>query len=364
MRLPRPFEKSLDFAPSVVFAVFLLSGAIYILMAKYIRLSPAYVSSVPVLLMLGYAAMVIFAPRLRLREDQTADNFYYLGFLYTLVSLAVSLYQYAGGGDVDEIIRNFGIAVSSTITGIALRIVFNQMRRDPVEIEQATRLELAEAAQKVRRELDGVRMEFTQFRAANQQILEDGYAEIKDKVSAAAQAIIAEMEKLSKTAFEKFGAASDAVDLKNFREQVAQTSGSIGKLNKTLGDSGTKLQQAAAAASGRLEAMQTPDKVIEVTMQPALASLSTAIEQMSRRLDEHATRLAAERSVAVRAVAEMPVESLRSAVDSLNANVTRLNAAVENSAAAIRRNGKRESGAARPRKFAGIARFWPFGRSN
>lgn len=364
MRLPRPFEKPLDFAPTVVFGVFLLSGAIYILIAKYIKLTPAYVSSVPVCLMLGYAAMVIFAPRLRLREDQTADNFYYLGFLYTLVSLAVSLYQYAGGGDVDEIIRNFGIAVSSTITGIALRIIFNQMRRDPVEIEQAARLELAEAAQKVRRELDGVRLEFTQFRAANQQILEDGYAEIKDKVSAAAQAIIAEMENLSKTAFEKFGAASDAIDLKNFRDQVAQTSGSIGKLNKSLGDSGTKLEQAAAAASGRLAAMQTPDQVIEVTMQPALASLSTAIEQMSKRLDEHAARIAAERSVAVRAVAEMPVEALASAVDSLNSNVTRLNAAVENTATSFRRNGKHESGARRPRRFAGIARFWPFGRSN
>ena len=60
--------------------------------------------------------------------------------------------------------QNFGIAIASTIAGITLRIMFNQMRRDPVETEAASRLELAEASRRVRRELESSILEFGYFR--------------------------------------------------------------------------------------------------------------------------------------------------------------------------------------------------------
>jgi hypothetical protein len=39
----------------------------------------------------------------------------------------------------EEIVRNFGIAITSTVVGIALRVLFNQMRRDPLEVERTAR---------------------------------------------------------------------------------------------------------------------------------------------------------------------------------------------------------------------------------
>ena len=90
-----------------------------------------YVTLVPVLFMIGYALLLGLARLFRLRDDQSGDNLYYMGFLFTLTSLAVSLYQFSTAGSAAQIVQNFGIAIASTIAGIALRILFNQMRRRP-----------------------------------------------------------------------------------------------------------------------------------------------------------------------------------------------------------------------------------------
>src|ERR1700675_1875280 len=108
--------------------------------------------------MIGYAVL-LGARVFRLRDDQSGDNLYYMGFLFTLTSLAVSLYQFSSDGSAEQIVQNFGIAIGSTIAGITLRIFFNQMRRDPVEVEHTARLELANASRRLRRELDSTVIE-------------------------------------------------------------------------------------------------------------------------------------------------------------------------------------------------------------
>jgi hypothetical protein len=102
-----------------------------------------------------------------------------MGFLFTLTSLAVSLYQFSAEGSAEQIVKNFGIAIASTIAGITLRILFNQMRRDPVEVEATARLELAEASRRVKRELDSTVLEFSYFRRMTQQSMSDALDEAR-----------------------------------------------------------------------------------------------------------------------------------------------------------------------------------------
>ena len=154
---------------AVVFIGIVLAGCAYIVLAKLDGIEQAYVTFVPVATMLGYAALITLARGLRLRDDQSGDNLYYMGFLFTLTSLGVSLYQFSASRAAEEIVQNFGIAIASTIAGIGLRVVFNQMRRDPIEVERMMRLELAEAARRVRRELDSSVVEFGYFRRTAQQ---------------------------------------------------------------------------------------------------------------------------------------------------------------------------------------------------
>ncbi len=61
-----------------------------------------------------------------LTNEQFADSNYYLGFLFTLVSLATSLYILSSGsmegGLLTSLIGQFGISISTTIVGLSLRI--------------------------------------------------------------------------------------------------------------------------------------------------------------------------------------------------------------------------------------------------
>src|SRR5689334_20558392 len=73
-RLPPGFVSGLLF-----FAVVLL-GCAYIAYAKLHEFPAFYVTSVPVGIMLAYAALLGFARLFRLRDDQSGDNLYYMGF--------------------------------------------------------------------------------------------------------------------------------------------------------------------------------------------------------------------------------------------------------------------------------------------
>lgn len=176
------------FLDALVFLAFVVLGALYILLAKTANLPPAWVTFVPVLIMVAYAATTRLARALLLRDDQTGDNLYYMGFLFTLTSLGVSLWQFSVGGAAEAIVQNFGVAIATTIAGITLRLFMNQMRRDPGEIERLSRLELADAARRMKRELDSAVVEINHFRRAQLQALREGAEEIRRVTSDAAKA--------------------------------------------------------------------------------------------------------------------------------------------------------------------------------
>jgi hypothetical protein len=256
-------ERRADSAATIVFTVFVVAGVGSILATKLIELNPFFVTSVPCLLMVAYAALIVSAKRLRLRNDQTADNFYYMGFIFTLVSLAVSLYQYGQGGSIERIISNFGVAIASTIFGIALRIIFNQMRRDPVEVEHYSRLDLAEASNRVRRELDGVVLEMTHFRRSNQQMLAEGFQEIRDEVARTAKEGIASSTALAADALKAAKTANDAVssELKDLdlKSELDQTTKNLKRVSTSLAKASDQVDKAAASFTEGLAAFSPPN---------------------------------------------------------------------------------------------------------
>jgi hypothetical protein len=187
----------------LLFFAVVIVGSGYIIFSKLDGFGALAVTSVPVLIMIGYA-LLLGTRQFRLRDDQSGDNLYYMGFLFTLTSLAVSLYQFSAAGSAEQIVQNFGIAIASTIAGIALRIFFNQMRRDPVEVEATARLELAEASRRVKRELESTILEFGYFRRMTQQSISDGLDEVKESLGAAREQFAGELAKLATTANKPF----------------------------------------------------------------------------------------------------------------------------------------------------------------
>src|SRR5271154_2734653 len=204
-----------DFKPNLppglfnglVFFGVVIFGSGYIIFSKLHDFGALAATAVPVLVMIGYA--VLLGARLfRLRDDQSGDNLYYMGFLFTLTSLAVSLYQFSAAGSAEQIVQNFGIAIASTIAGISMRIFFNQMRRDPIEVEASARLELAEASRRVKRELESTILEFGYFRRMTQQSVSDAVDEAKESIGSAREKLAGEIEKFVLTQGQPFEDAS------------------------------------------------------------------------------------------------------------------------------------------------------------
>jgi hypothetical protein len=286
-------------ASAVVFLVFVAAGCAYIVLGKLAGIRPFYVTFVPVGTMLAYALLIYSARGLRLRDDQSGDNLYYMGFLFTLTSLGVSLYQFTAARAAEEIVQNFGIAIGSTIAGIGLRVIFNQMRRDPVEVERMMRLELAEAARRVRRELDSTVVEFGHYRRSAQQAAADSFNHVIEKFDEMVAKFLVSLEDTTAKLAGPLEAASrrsgDAIT-----EATKTVGATLGASARQLEAETDKLSIRAGAIAITLEqvitklrALQTPDRVIEVRLEPVTHSLTQAVDRFAARSDGQAATVKA-----------------------------------------------------------------------
>jgi hypothetical protein len=341
LRTGRPTESAYTTgASAMVFLFFVGVGCAYIVLAKLADIGPFYVTFVPVGTMLAYALLILLARGLRLRDDQSGDNLYYMGFLFTLTSLGVSLYQFTATRAAEEIVQNFGIAIGSTITGIGLRVIFNQMRRDPVEVERIMRLELAEAARRVRRELDSTVVEFAHHRRSAQQVATDSFSHVTEKFDEIVARFLGSLEDITARLTAPLAAVS-----RRSEDTIAEVTKTIGA---TLGASARQLEGETDKLSirvgaiaialeqviDRLRAMQTPDRVIEVRLEPVTQSLTQAVDRFAAQSDGQAGAVKDALQEA-NAATRKSIELIGSAREELGATAVTNRAALEAASKAI-----------------------------
>jgi hypothetical protein len=280
---------------AVVFIGFVLVGCSYIVLAKLGGIGQLYVTFVPIAAMLGYALLISVARGLWLRDDQSGDNLYYMGFLFTLTSLGVSLYQFSATNAAEQIVQNFGIAIGSTIAGIGLRVVFNQMRRDPIDVERMMRLELAEAARKVRRELDSTVVEFGHFRRSAQQSAADSFKHMTETFDELLAKLFLRLDEVARNTTLPVEGASrrSAAAIDELSQTVGATlTASFGRLSAEAEGLSAQVRAIAAAldeVTSKLNTMQTPERVIEIRLEPMAHLLKQAVEQMTAEFERQAT---------------------------------------------------------------------------
>ncbi|MFK0165297.1 hypothetical protein [Rhizobium sp. NPDC090279] len=250
-----------DYGPMVLFASITVGGMIFIWSSKLMDWSLPIVTGVPLLLMGIYFVVSLAVAGFRLHNEQAGDNLYYMGFLFTLSSLGVSLYLFAGETSIETIVRNFGIAVTSTIAGVTLRILFNQMRRDPIDIERSVRHELAEMTRRVRTELDSSSREFSHYRRVSNQMLSEGFEEIARQAERNGQEINKILEMLAKQA------------VTPINDAAAQLTATTSQLSEIIGAFGAAVENVGK----KLEEIRSPEDVVRAELAPAIS----AIREMS-----------------------------------------------------------------------------------
>ena len=275
----------------LVFFAVVIAGSGYIVVSKLHGYPAVYVTLVPVAIMLAYALLIGLARLFRLRDDQSGDNLYYMGFLFTLTSLAVSLYQFSEIGSAEQIVQNFGIAIASTIAGIALRIFFNQMRRDPLEVEHTARLELADASRRVKRELESTILEFAYFRRATQQSLAEAVEEIATQLKDAKERIVGQLDDFASTSSKPLEEASkksgdtmqnlNALIAEALENAVKNITHEVGQLSRST----ALIMKAFDSIVSKLTALQTPDHIIEIKLNPMIQGLSRAVNNFGKHAE-------------------------------------------------------------------------------
>jgi hypothetical protein len=280
-----------EFLSGILFFSIVLSGCAYIVASKLLGFPAIFVTMVPVTVMLVYALLLGLARLFRLRDDQSGDNLYYMGFIFTLTSLAVSLYQFSSAGSVEQIVQNFGIAIASTISGIGLRIFFNQMRRDPIEVEHTARLELAEASRKVKRELEGMVLEFAYFRRATQQSIAEALEEMHEILGSANGRIVAQLDEFAAASSRPLQEASrrsgETIEQLNSRISTSLET-AVGNIVKDIGllsKSTASIVKSIDEVHAKLTSLQTPENIIEIKLNPMIQGLSRAVNKFGHNAE-------------------------------------------------------------------------------
>lgn len=186
---------------------FLLGAAgIYAIKIKYSEIHPFSVAVWSVIILLLYVGSAWWVGKSRIEAETIGDNCYYLGFVFTLASLAITLYllvQTKGQtAEIRDVISGFGVALSSTIFGIILRVLHIRMSPDIASLDRQTRIELHAAVRSFRTNLSASLRELKHFSVETAQMLSEQrdaiYGMSKETIETHKQFVKTSMEEQAK----------------------------------------------------------------------------------------------------------------------------------------------------------------------
>jgi chromosome segregation ATPase len=237
------------------------------------------VTAFPVSLMLLYMGYELHSGRYAYREDRLGDDLYYLGLLFTLVSLVHALYEFGGANAVQGIVSNFGIALLTTITGLALRVWLYEWRGDALgEPELRARIDLAEAADRLKVQLSACTEDMNGFRLQLAQALGDMVTNASDSVAKAIQEALSELR-------DRASAVKDAAE-----KALGGLPGYLVKLN----EESARLAVEIEGLWKRVAGVQVPADLLERELAPTiklLARHARVVEKLTNSEEEKSRKL-------------------------------------------------------------------------
>jgi hypothetical protein len=282
---------------------------------KLLGYHPFITAAFSAAVLVAYAFIAYTATALRLEPEVIGDNSYYLGFLFTLTSLSVTLYFVIEAGAEDraklipEVISGFGVALVSTIMGVFIRVLMMQFRLDIVARERETRVEIDESARRLRTEMVQALQQMKLFGVESMQHArerEEKFAQATDMLAQNAQQSFLQMsaqfhEELQTTVREQSTAAVETIrsavqgSSEAALKQMATSFDSIGQSLRNLSTIQASAQGAneQANAALRQQAGQMTDLVGQLSRRilGVAEEVETSGAALSRSFTTAATRL-------------------------------------------------------------------------
>lgn len=265
---------------------------------KVMEFHPFVTAGFSALVLILYACLAYASTSLRLEPEVIGDNSYYLGFLFTLTSLSVTLYFVIESGTEDraklipEVISGFGVALVSTIVGVFIRVLMMQFRLDIVSRERETRVEFDEVARKLRVEMAQSLRQMKLFSVESLQHSAEREAEFKratDSLVSATQKALADTARFLHQETSQVFREQSAAAIEAIRVTIADASkaalGQVRTSFEEIGKTSEDLRATHAVARGAVEQANATLHLETNAMVDLVAQLSRRIRTISDEVE-------------------------------------------------------------------------------
>lgn len=253
-----------------------------------------------VLCMAAYGLVVWLVARPVARTDAFADSFYYLGFLLTLVALVgvlLNLGTVQGDELLASVLRQFGLALITTVFGLLVRITLVNFGEDADDLEVSSREQAERAYESLVRSLDRMAVEADSFSRSFRSRLESAMAPIEPAMQRYADGATAIADRLDPVQ-RQLGSLTETLEQTSGKVSQSgdELSRSVGGVAATLGSTTASFSQAAASLDTMLQRLQQlgdrgqdPFTLLArrgQEMQGGIAELRTALQGMAQLVEQ------------------------------------------------------------------------------
>ncbi len=247
-----------------LFVLHLLIGITAILFFAYYESYPFYYSVIALFIVMAMYFAFSYKFSRSVQADTVGDSNYYLGFIFTLMALVMTLvfkFRVIEGEDfkVVGLIQEFGVAMVTTLVGLIARIYISQFSVTPDEADEEVRHKIAESVTKLAAQLkvaeenlqtavNNQQNRITQFVSSSTDIVKEFFTEQSESFKKTSdeyrEAIADNSSELKKqtnqlnSTFQKITTNTDSFyeSLKNISDSAQSLETSITNINKIATD--------------------------------------------------------------------------------------------------------------------------------
>lgn len=260
---------------------------------------------IPIIVMLaywavGYRVRALYDVKLTLAKF--ADSIYYLGFLFTVVSIIICLFDIQSiGENLTNMATRFGAAMVSTAIGMVARTLHVGFRPDQEDAVRSVEERAISASEQLAFMFDETREKLTRFRDEVVAISKETTAGAREQIEEIQKHSIAAMDTYFANATQRSNEAFDAMlkDARSASDDLLVTiNGLAEKSENTLERMESHALDFGNLATRRLEQTLFPDDLFANKLQPSIDALS----QKTEGVNESISTLADDVKTAARAV--------------------------------------------------------------
>lgn len=271
-----------------VFLVVIISKLLCSVFAWYFN-SPWIAGLIaPLTLMIGYIVFGVNKPNREISNERFADSCYYLGFVFTISSIIVSLFDLPNiGTKIEDISIRFGAAMISTVIGLIVRVYLVNFRQDFQDAIKIAEDSLLDSAKTFRMHLELSVDNLRQLEITTAELTKSITQKMEESANNTSLLYAEKYEKL----FEEITKSTHEILAKS-QQQIELNTSTLGNSFKEYGNNIDKSYQSLEITvnkfseniDAKLKTITFPDDYFVSTLSPSVTSLAASLSEVSQEM--------------------------------------------------------------------------------